>query len=990
MKKIIYLLLAGLFYADFAYAQEYTRYEELASLEKSYKSETVDSLKVKIVNELIDIADEHNHIPEMLKYIDWLESLAIKMNHSDLMVTVRYLKARVYFGRYYKMDTSLIFLREAMVIMDTSNAIAEPVKSRMNFWNLIGLIHKNKSDFDSAIYYYKKILSVPEGSKQAKFYATYNISNTYTMVGNDELALKYAHENYELAEKWNVDYLSTSKSLLGRKYYAQGLYEQSIEMYDGVIEWLSQEYIRYERTIISTYELKAGALRELDRHREVEVLSQKVLSYYARIYGEDHIKNVTSHIMLGGSKMAQGQIEEGLHHFDLAKQIAEANNHMELYYQVFGSLAKSWYLIGEYDKSLENLRVAIEPVDTRLRRTGMNEQIGDNYMGKEEYLKASEHYNLSIILFQDSIPVLSTENISPSWINADRISKLGNAHEKLSEKENDKTNLELAYGYYYLADSVISNIKGLYKQQDKEIDLSLLFQDLYAGGTRVSLKLFDLTQDESFMSSAFYFSEKSKSSVLLSSTIQLRPDYMGLPDSLLERENDLKSKIEYYQNKLARQSDKKEKAEWYDMLLTEYKTDHENLIYSLEQDYPEYYRLRFNENYLSVTEVRDQLSNDETMVSFSFTDENLIAFVVDANQSKHLALELPDGIDSLIYNFNQSLKNRFSEDYVKYGKQLYDILYRPINEHVKTTQLIIVPDGILWYVNFDLLISSEAQRKFLFQDKAIIYSNSANQFIRLKGRDNIEKECLAFSYTGEDDLVDGQTIDLSLVRDSQGDLPGTLAEIKSISNILTGDYLYGDEATETNFKKLAGDYSILHLALHGEINDATPVNSKLFFAKSDADTLEDSYLHAFELYGMDLNADMVVLSACNTGVGQLVGGEGIMSLGRAFQYAGTNSVLLSNWEVVDGVAPELMTSFYTYLKDGKSKSEALRRAKMDFLENADVLKSHPYYWGTFTLMGNNTPIVSKWYKQYLIHMLLGVVVLVILTVRIKKVRASAA
>jgi len=205
---------------------------------------------------------------------------------------------------------------------------------------------------------------------------------------------------------------------------------------------------------------------------------------------------------------------------------------------------------------------------------------------------------------------------------------------------------------------------------------------------------------------------------------------------------------------------------------------------------------------------------------------------------------------------------------------------------------------------------------------------------------------------------------LGALRATGEDLPGTRKEIKAISSIVDGVYYYGKEAIEANFKKDASKYGIVHLALHGEVDNEIPQNSKLYFTKSK-DTIEDNLLYSHELFALNIPAELTVLSACDTGTGKIAKGEGIMSLGNAFQYAGTKSLLLSSWEVADDTAPELMKYFYENLKKGMSKPKALQQAKLSYLKTVDPARSNPFYWGNFYLVGDPTPIEldtnTNWY-----------------------------
>ena len=165
------------------------------------------------------------------------------------------------------------------------------------------------------------------------------------------------------------------------------------------------------------------------------------------------------------------------------------------------------------------------------------------------------------------------------------------------------------------------------------------------------------------------------------------------------------------------------------------------------------------------------------------------------------------------------------------------------------------------------------------------------------------------------------------------------------------------DATEQAFWTTAGDYDILHLAMHTLINDANPMFSQLVFTLSN-DTVEnnDGLLNTYEIYNMNLNARMAVLSACNTGYGKLQKGEGIMSLARGFMYAGVPSIIMTLWAVEDQSGSELMTRFYKFLSDGDEIDEALRKAKLEYLAGADELRAHPYLWASYVSIGKANPI----------------------------------
>jgi LPXTG-motif cell wall-anchored protein len=171
-------------------------------------------------------------------------------------------------------------------------------------------------------------------------------------------------------------------------------------------------------------------------------------------------------------------------------------------------------------------------------------------------------------------------------------------------------------------------------------------------------------------------------------------------------------------------------------------------------------------------------------------------------------------------------------------------------------------------------------------------------------------------------------------------------------------------AGEAAFKENANRYAIIHLATHALVDDAYPMNSRLLFTVQDQDSVsdqgreqgEDGDLHAWELYNMQLRAQMAVLSACNTGYGKLRRGEGVMSLGRAFAFAGVPSIVMSLWPASDKSTAGIMESFYASLSEGVSKEAALQAAKLKYLENADEITAHPYFWAGFVAQGDMRPL----------------------------------
>jgi CHAT domain-containing protein len=183
-------------------------------------------------------------------------------------------------------------------------------------------------------------------------------------------------------------------------------------------------------------------------------------------------------------------------------------------------------------------------------------------------------------------------------------------------------------------------------------------------------------------------------------------------------------------------------------------------------------------------------------------------------------------------------------------------------------------------------------------------------------------------------------------------LPGTRTEVQSIAELFPKQaaVYVGDHATEERAKAIGKEVRYIHFATHGFLDERVPLNSALALTipGSPADGQDNGLLQAWEIFeGLRIDADLVVLSACETALGKEMGGEGLVGLTRAFQYAGAHSIVASLWSVADESTPELMKRFYGYLKAGRTKDEALRAAQIDALRT-----SHPFHWAAFQLIGD--------------------------------------
>ncbi|MGV8058180.1 MAG: CHAT domain-containing protein [Smithellaceae bacterium] len=332
---------------------------------------------------------------------------------------------------------------------------------------------------------------------------------------------------------------------------------------------------------------------------------------------------------------------------------------------------------------------------------------------------------------------------------------------------------------------------------------------------------------------------------------------------------------------------------------------------------------------LSVAEIQKLIPADETLVEYYYTDKYLFIFILTSRGLS--AVRLDSGhVAEDIKDFRASIEeNTSSGAHKQLARHLFNLLIKPIEGSLSSSRLMIVPHGVLHYLPFYALHDG---KDYLIERYSIRMLPSASMFKYLqKNKSEKPGGILAF---GNPDLGDRKY-----------NLVNAENEAVSVSKTLPhSKFFLRKDATETALKKYGEGFSYIHFATHGEFDADKPLHSALLLA---ADSASDGRLTVDKLYSMKLNADLVTLSACETGLGKISNGDDVVGLTRGFLYAGSSSIVASLWKVDDLATSTLMTSFYGELKK-TDKRDALRLAQ---LQNKKKYP-HPYYWASFQLTGN--------------------------------------
>ncbi|HUX95540.1 MAG TPA: CHAT domain-containing tetratricopeptide repeat protein [Bacteroidales bacterium] len=529
--------------------------------------------------------------------------------------------------------------------------------------------------------------------------------------------------------------------------------------------------------------------------------------------------------------------------------------------------------------------------------------------------------------------------------------------------------------------ALLDKIRINISEEESRLLLGNRYRNSYLTVINDFYSLFLHTGNDYYLEKAFEYAEKSKIASLLTATRELKATQFHVPAELADKERELQSEIALLNDRISGKSYVENKTDdlvktWKDNLfLTVRKRD--SLVKVFEKEYPDYYSIKYNTHVITPSMIPGLIGKSNNYISFVVSDTNIFISVVNKKFNKLLSVKVDTVFFESVKQFRRILSspdfNKAGDDYNNYritGFSIYETLFAPIKEYLISDRLLISPDNLLSYIPFETLPVnrdlveklSYKKIKYMMEEYDISYTYSATLLADNKGQNKKHgSDAIAFA----PDYSEPVNIEnLFKIRQQQGnilqDLPFAKNEAEYVSKILGGKLLLNGYAKESVFKSEASNYDIIHLAMHTVLDDTDPMYSTLIFSP-ETSGVDDRYLRTYEIYGIPLKSRMVVLSSCNTGSGKLFSGEGILSLARGFIYSGSESVVMSMWEIEDRAGTEIVKLYYYYLKKGFSKSKALRKARFEFLKSADQLRAHPYFWSTLVIYGDNSALFKpKW------------------------------
>ncbi len=890
------------------------------------------------------LAIAHQKNRDFDKAIETLnKSLDLGLTHLDqdneLLADIFDLKGRNY---YYKGDYYKAVFSEQEAVKRWEIIFGEDDYKVAKGYNNLAIYSKRTGKFDEALEYNKKALNISEkvlDSLDPRISSIINnLSTLYKEKGDYDEALKYSKR----AIRITLNTKPLNSNLLAKKYHNIGMIYIEINDTLAASKYYKMALDLRLSTLKKDHPDLAASYNSMGKVNKIKGKYNIALDYYyqalriyKKIYKGDHPDIATCYINISSVYKELGDYEKAISFNSIAFNIRSGfyRDHHSKIARCYLNYGDIYHRMGDYDMALKYLDRAI----------------------------SANTLNGETLNYKDQILILS---------------KLSDVYISLFEKKtNDTLDLIKATGIFNVISEIVDEQRKSFTSKGSMIEINKSVSGLYREAVRVASILYKKTNNKTYLETAFFFAEKNKANVLVEAILESRSQtYSGILDNLIKQEEEIKLKLQDCDNKRKREIFSKGKRDKGEIKKIEKEfamlnKTYDSLITVFEKNYQNYFLLKYSTSTISVIDVQRNIPVKSVMIEYLVSDSNLYIFVITKQEFSITQMET-SSINFFVANLRKSLSelniksinNNSISAYCNYANSLYNLLLKPIEDKIEGKDLIIIPDGKLGHIPFEVLLTEQTdisnvnfkKLPYLIKKHSISYGNSATiQFDLLSSlKCNAKEDFLGFApFTKKSDnfrsVYNNDTLKL-------GSLPSSKNEVESIQKLIGGKVFEDLSATKQNFISEAANYKILHIATHGMVDDKRPLESCLFFFKNNS--ISESELKIEDLFSLTFNSELAVLSACNTGYGKLEKGEGIMSLARGFSYAGVPSITMSLWNVNDKSTSKIMNGFYHYLKQGSFKNEALRQAKLDYIEQSDKIFATPYYWGGFVFIGKNDPI----------------------------------
>lgn len=851
----------------------------------------------------------------------------------------------------------------------------------------IGLVHYYRGDYEPALDFFQRGLTIAteinDEDTEARLLSDFG--EVYWVQGDFDRAIDYHNRAIQIAEKIkNVRILATSMGGRALIYWHQGDLQRALEDFNRCSTLFEQ--LGSKGNLAINY-LNVGSVQaDFGNYREAQTLIQKSLEM--SVENKDRGLEGACLSALGRLHEDLGEYDQSIDDFKKALRISqETGEKRELAFAIrdigliYERSEKYQEALGYYEKALNIYQETGEKKGIGRGFSdigGIDAKLGKHDLAMQQYLKA-----LDIL-----------ESIGNKQGIGQTLTRLGFEYQRKGEMDKaEETLLKSVEVLREVGDPdllwpALHKLGVVYRDSDRkseaiksmteavdviekvrsEIQLPEQKSGYLENKLEVYEDLLQLLLSDGNISEAFDYAQRSKARAFLDllAESKINPE-AGLNQELLDQKRKLVTQLVTIEKSIRKEFDKdtpdSSLIKKLETKRNEIDDQYSKLILDIRNSNPRFADLQYPVP-LKLTEAQALLDDDAVLLEYFVGKNHSVLFEITSKDVHVYQLTGETQLSKLIQALREELQKPESvlqlteqshSQYVKSAYDLYSQLMKPAEaDLLSKTRILIAPDGSLNYLPFEALLMKKVNAAaidfgslpYVATKFEIEYVPSASVLAAL--HHNVQKtiseqkSLLAIAVPNADAAADPP-------------LPFAKSEVESIAHFFpTSDVtlLVGNQATEENMKKLElNQYKNLHFASHGLINEARPQLSALVLTGS-ASGKEDGYLTMREIFDLKLDADLVVLSACKTGLGSQIRGEGVTGLYRAFLCAGTSSVLVSLWNVSDKSASDLMTSFYRNMeKDGMSKGAALKKARLEMISRKGY--SHPYYWSSFILIGSS-------------------------------------
>ena len=695
---------------------------------------------------------------------------------------------------------------------------------------------------------------------------------------------------------------------------------------------------------------------------------------------------------------------------NLARAYLETSQYDSMYYYLDKAIALdaedkvaiNYYHLGRYYKSKGKLELALQNLEQSLQYALQTNKVASNldlhriyyrmgniYALQNDSHTALQYYQKALVdikpAFTDSLNIYQNPSLEGNVL--DDIHFLETLHEKartLFLRSKQEKDLTASLSTYLLAIEWIDHLKQSYVLEDNGLFWGERFKTIFSEAIHTAYLLSEITKAPEYIETALILSEKSKANLLLEAfATKTGIANTIVPNELLDKERSLGIDIAFYERSYynAKQKQDTAKVKRFEIYLRDLRIELASLKEKMVNDYPDYFRLKYEKQTINIRQSQQTLLDKQTaLVEYFIGEEHAYAFLLRKDDLQMFTLPPSDSINHYLEEFTPSLlgihafMDNPTQSYRKFNTSAFRLYKHLLQEGIQKipadiNKLIIIPDEGLSTLPFEVLntelhekVSSNfEQLPYLIKRYQIHYGYSIKLLeknLERHGQLKPNTRCLAFAptYNSGGTVIAALDVRKNQLRNGITALKNSANEIKAVNKYFDGLFIASAEASKANFIDRVQDYGILHLAMHGEADFENRKFGHLIFSNADTNSLSHNLLYNYEIANLDLNAQLAVLSACETGVGKYESGEGVFSIARSFMYAGVPSLVMSLWKVNDQSTSQIMPLFYQNLSRGMEKSRALQEAKLEYLETAELAYRHPFYWASFVALGDPKPL----------------------------------